>query len=227
MPRVDLVAIPAGHFWMGSDPPEGNADEHPRRWTATGAFELCRTQVTNAEFAPFVERGYADRGLWSDAGWEWRCALAVDRPRFFGDPAWRAYEGPQQPVVGVSFHEAEAFARSLSLRLPSEAEWERGARGEDGRRFPWGDTFVAANAHFRGGVRHTLPVGSLPGGASPHGLLDCAGNVWEWCSDLYGPGLRAARGGGWNAHPPQLRCANRNAWPEAARFSNIGLRLAR
>ena len=225
--RVDLIAIEAGSFWMGSDPPEGNADEHPRRLATTGAYEIGRTPVTNAQFAPFVERGYADRALWDEAGWEWRTASAIDRPRFFGDEAWSACAAPEQPVVGVSFFEAEAFARFLSLRLPTEAEWERAARGEDGRRFPWGDDFLPVNAHFRGGVRHTLPVGSLPQGRSPHGLLDCAGNVWEWCSDRYGPGLRSARGGAWNAHAPQLRCANRNAWPDAARFSNLGLRLAR
>ena len=101
--------------------------------------------------------------------------------------------------------------------------------GEDGRRYPWGDPWEPTHAHHRGNARHTLPVGCFPAGASPHGLLDAAGNVWEWCDGSYGASdlLRPARGGGWNAHPPQLRCASRNGWPPDAQFSNIGFRTAR
>ena len=180
------------------------------------------------EFARVVAQGYADRSLWSEPGWEWRSRTGAVRPRFWDDPGWRAYLGPNQPVVGVSWYEAEAFAGFASARLPTEAEWERAARGEDGRRYPWGDGWDPARAHHRGGARHTLPIGCFPAGRSPYGLWDCAGNVWEWVQDPFGQGgLRAARGGGWNAHPPQLRCAHRNGWPEPARFSNIGFRLAR
>ncbi len=224
---MELVKIAAGQFWMGSDPPEGNGDEHPRRRVETGAYQIAIAPVTNADFAPFVGKGYRDRAVWSAAGWAWREREQIERPRFWDDEAWRPYLAAGQPVVGVSFYEADAFGRSLGLRLPREAEWERAARGEDGRRFPWGDEWDLSRAHHRGGPRHTLPVGSFPEGRSPHGLLDCSGNVWEWCSDAYQQGLRSARGGGWNAHPPQLRCASRNAWPEGARFSNLGFRLAR
>ena len=224
---MELVDIPAGPFWMGSDPPEGNDDEHPRRRVETAGYAIAMAPVTNAEFAPFIGKGYRERAAWSAAGWEWRERERIERPRFWEDEAWRAYLEPGQPVVGVSFHEAEAFARWLGLRLPAEAEWERAARGEDGRRYPWGEAWDPSRAHHRGGARRTLPVGSFPQGRSPHGLLDCAGNVWEWCAGEYAPGLRSARGGGWNAHPPQLRCASRNAWPANARFSNLGFRLAR
>jgi formylglycine-generating enzyme required for sulfatase activity len=132
-------------------------------------------------------------------------------------------------VVGVSWFEAEAYARLAGARLPTESEWERAARGEDGRRYPWGDAWDPARAHHRGGARHTLPVGCFPSGRSPHGLWDAAGNVWEWTADPFDSAgtLRSARGGAWNAHPPQLRCANRNAWPPSSRFSNISFRLAR
>src|SRR5438552_8089228 len=221
-------AVPAGKFWMGSDPPEGADNEHPRRLVETGAYEIGETPVTNAQFASFVQNShYQDPSCWSPAGWEWASSNRIDKPRFWDDPQWSAYLGPDQPVVGVSWYEADAFARSLGMRLPTEAEWQRAARGDDGRRFPWGDEWVPENAAHRGGRRHTLPVGSIPENRSPHGLYDCAGNVWEWCADAYAEGLRSARGGSWNAHPLQLRCAARNAWAPDARFSNLGFRLAR
>lgn len=221
-----LCAIPAGSFVMGSDPPEGAENEHPRRRVETGAYRIGETPVTNSEYAEFVREGYARRECWCGEGWAWREANAIVKPRFWDDPAWSAYLGPEQPVVGVSWYEADAFARFCGLRLPSEAEWERAARGDEGRRFPWGDEWDPDLAAHRGGARHTLPVRSIAKNRSPWGLQDCAGNVWEWCNDAYGPGLRSARGGAWNAHPPQLRCASRNAWPPEARFSNLGFRIA-
>jgi len=240
-----FLAIPAGEFWRGSDPPEGEPPEQPRLRARTAAFEIGLVPVTVGEFAEFVQRGYQERALWCDAGWEWRERNRVDRPRFWDDEAWRAYLGPNQPLVGASWYEADAYARFAGARLPSEAEWERAARGEDARRYPWGEEWDPARAAARGGPRHTLPVGCFPSGRSPHGLLDAAGNVWEWVTDSFdpelhrkllglgarqaapAPALRVARGGAWNAHPPQLRCANRNAWPADARYSNIGFRLAR
>lgn len=211
---------------MGSDPPEGNDNEWPRRRIATPAYRIGELPVTNADFARFVPAGYLERRFWSDEGWEWVCANGVRSPRFWGDPAWAHYLSAEQPVVGVSWYEADAFTRSCGLRLPSEAEWERAARGDDGRRFPWGDEWDPAVAAHRGGLRQTLPVGHFPGNVSLHGVRDCAGNVWEWCADLYAQRLRSARGGSWNAHPPQLRCASRNAWPPDARYSNLGFRAA-
>jgi formylglycine-generating enzyme required for sulfatase activity len=223
---VRLVAIPAGEFWMGSDAPEGGENERPRRRVATAAYRIGEVPVTNADFAPFVADGYAERSLWSDEGWEWVRRSSVRAPRFWDDPDWSSYLAGDQPIVGVSWYEAEAFARSLGMRLPTEVEWERAARGDDGRRFPWGDEWRPDLAAHRGGLRQTLPVGAFPGNVSPHGVRDCAGNVWEWCADEYTLGLRSARGGSWNAHPPQLRCASRNAWPASARYSNLGFRLA-
>ena len=237
-----LLPIPAGTFWMGSDPPEGADNEYPKRLVETEAYEIGETPVTNAEFGASIPSLYSDKAAWSPEGWAWREASGIDQPRFRGDVAWSDYLGPDQPVVGVSWYEADAFARHRGLRLPTEIEWERAARGDSGRRFPWGDDWIPANAAHRGGKRHTLPVGSIVQNRSPHGLYDCAGNVWEWCADVYSPGdtiaarsadgvpsslLRSARGGAWNAHPPQLRCASRNAWPPEARFSNLGFRVAR
>jgi gamma-glutamyl hercynylcysteine S-oxide synthase len=239
-----FLRVAEGEFWRGSDAPEGEPAEHPRLRARTGAFEIGLVPVTVHEFARFAARGYETRSLWSEAGWEWRERNAIDAPRFWRDEEWRAYLGPNQPVVGCSWYEADAYARFAGARLPSEAEWEHAARGEDGRRYPWGDEWDPSRAAARGGARHTLPVGCFPSGRGPHGLLDAAGNVWEWVADAFDPelyrklagiavepgppsGLRGARGGAWNAHPPQLRCANRNAWPPDARYSNLGFRLAR
>ena len=232
------AAIPAGEAWVGSD--DGDPGERPRRRVVTGAYQIDLLPVTVGRFAVFVEAGaYRDRGLWSEAGWEWlergvalpgtEAAGRIERPRFWGEEEWRGYLHPSQPVVGVSVHEAEAFARWCGRRLPREAEWERAAGGEDGRRYPWGDAWDGTLAHHRGGHRGTLPAGCFPGGRSPHGLWDCAGNVWEWNAAEPGgaAGQRSARGGGWNGHPSQLRCAARNAWPDGARFSHLGFRTAR
>src|SRR5258708_15636836 len=191
-----MCSVRAGEFWMGSDPPEGADNGPPRRRVKTGAYQIGETPVTNAQFAQFVQNGYRERAHWSEEGWAWRERDAVDKPRFWDDEAWRASLDPEQPVVGVSWHEADAFARSLGLRLPTEAEWERAARGDDGRRFPWGDEWVPEFAAHRGGARHTLPVASIAANRSPYGLYDCAGNIWEWCADVDSTGtpwaLRAA-----------------------------------
>jgi len=240
------VEIPAGPFLRGSRADIGLADEHPQRELYLSAFRISVVPVTFADFAAFVrEGGYARQELWSDEGWEARTREGWERPRFFGEPAWAHVTGPEQPACGVSFFEAEAYARFVQGQLPSEAQWEKAARGGDGRIYPWGDEWSEGCCSFRGGpMRAAPPVGSFPRGASPYGVLDMAGGVWEWCADWYdaayyarapdrdppGPartGVIVARGGAWNTLPLQNRTANRNAWKPSARFSNLGFRCAR
>ncbi len=244
-PRPDRppLAVAAGPFWRGTDPPAGAYNEWPRRRHVLSAFTIDPYPVTVTQYGRFIADGaYRRRELWSEVGWAF-VASGRPLPRFWDEAGWEAYVTPNRPVVGVSFHEAEAYARWARGRLPTEAEWERAARGEDGREYPWGEGFDPARCHHRGGHRGTLPIGCFPGGCSPAGAFDMAGNVWEWCQDFFDPAyyarapeldprgpadgeLHVARGGGWNAMPGQLRCANRNAWPPEARYSNLGFRLA-
>lgn len=240
-----MIRIPAGSFLRGSAEGTGLPGERPQRELFLSEFRIDERPVTFGDFRSFVDGGgYSTRALWSDAGWEFTQVNSWTRPRFWDEDEWKHVTGETQPVVGVSFFEAEAYARFANKRLPTEAEWEKAARGTDGRLYPWGHDWETGRCSFRGGpVRAAPAVGAFPLGASPFGVLDMAGGVWEWCSDWYdesyyarapdrdprGPEtgtMKSARGGAWNAMPLQNRCANRNAWKPTARFSNLGFRCA-
>lgn len=160
-----MVVVPAGPFLMGQD--EGPRSNRPQREVYLDAFSIDRTEVTNAAFADFVrETGFQPEG--------WDAARAV--------PA----DGGDYPAVGLLWREADAYCRWAGKRLPTEAEWEKAARGTDGRRYPWGEEWdpnlanTAESGH--GALR---PVGSYPAGASPYGALDLAGNAAEWVADYF------------------------------------------
>ena len=255
-PRAgEWVLVPAGRFVMGTDPeeePGQKPHESPRIQPSLSPFEVTRTPVTVAHYARFVDGGgYADRTFWSDDGWTWREGEGIVCPRFWSAEEraeWAPYLTPSRPVVGVSWYEADAYARWAGARLPTEAEWERTARGTVGSVYPWGDVWENDRAGWRDhGPRKTLPVGAFPRGESGCGALDMVGCVWQWCSDWYAPDAyasadardpsgpdapappprRVVRGGAWNTLRFSLRCANRNAYPPSARFSNLGFRCVR
>ncbi|HKQ69776.1 MAG TPA: SUMF1/EgtB/PvdO family nonheme iron enzyme [Polyangiaceae bacterium] len=228
--RVDRVSIAGGVFGMGEPPSE----------ETVAAFAIDRYPVTVASYAAFVESGgYRDRRLWSADGWAYRRANGIEAPRFWGESEWAAYLVPNHPVVGVSFYEAEAFARYREARLPTEAEWEKAARGTDARRYPWGNDWIDDACGVRGfGPRSTVPIGVFPKGVSPYGVRDMVGSVWQWCSDGF-RGWRAGGsagepsepmlqrttcGGAWNTQKWSLLCQSRNGFPVTARFSNLGFR---
>ncbi len=176
---MEMVYVPAGEFLMGSD--EGYDDEKPVHDVYLDAYWIDRTEVTNAQYRQCVEGG------------------ACPEPECWGDDR---FNGPDHPVVCVSWEDAVAYCQWAGARLPTEAEWEKAARGTDGREYPWGDTFDGtrlnycdANCEFEhkdtgvdDGYAQTAPVGSYPAGASPYGALDMAGNVWEWVANWYAEG---------------------------------------
>jgi eukaryotic-like serine/threonine-protein kinase len=219
---VEMVAIPAGEFLMGSDDPEADDNEKPVSKVFVGPFSIDKFEVTNGRYLRCIEAGICPR------------------------PPNRGYDDSTKanlPVTVVSYQAAVAYCRWVGKRLPTEAEWEKAARGTDGRRYPWGNTFEAERANVGYSVRATTPVGSYPQGASPYGVMDLAGNVWEWTSSLYKPypydpgdgredltarGSRVERGGGWYTPEWHARTTRRTASGHVyRRFSDLGFRCAR
>ena len=165
-----LVYVPGGDFEIGSD--LGEVDERPRRTIYLDAFWIDQTEVTNNMYARCVAEG--------------ACTLphspgSQTRPQYYGNPAYDNY-----PVIYVDWRQAKAYCSWAGRRLPTEAEWEKAARGLDGRPYPWGETLPESSLlNYASTLGDTAPVGSYPDGASPYGALDMLGNVWEWVSDCY------------------------------------------
>lgn len=191
------VVVPSGRFQQGQ---EGLPDAPPRA-VAISAFAIDRDEVSVEAFEVFVAAGgYADARWWSRDGWAWARA----HPQGSGADLRAAGRASSHPVVAVTWYEADAYCRWRGGRLPTEAEWERAACGEGGRRWPWGDDERAGVAWYSEGklghVRdvHTRPVAEQEADlAGPFGLRHAAGNVWEWTADVY-------HRDGWGADPPGL-----------------------
>jgi len=215
---MEFVLVPAGEFVMGGDYGPNN---HPPHLVYLDAYRIAKYQTTNARFVRFIrESGYAPEGDWRSSG---ECTPA-DYPGSY----------PDYPVINVSWNDAKAFCDFYGYRLPSEAEWEKAARGTDSRAYPWGNAWEVKKCNNYKGPRlkgmldmdqgrGTLPVGSFPAGTSPYGAMDMAGNVWEWCADWYekdyyalspyhtprGPESgsgRILRGGSWCGNSGLCRC---------------------
>ena len=191
------VEIPDGHFPMG----------HPGdRWpvnlpslqqsvvyeTAVSRYAIGKYPVTNMQYGAFiVDGGYSDKGrrFWTNAGWAWKAAGKINGPAYWDGHAWTI---PNHPVVGISWFEAVAYCNWLSsmtgrcFHLPTEAQWEKAAKGDQLRNWPWGDTFDVGMADTsESGIGQTTCVGLFTEAASMYGRYDCSGNVWNWCQTQF------------------------------------------
>ena len=226
-----MVYVPEGDFEMGSN--DGDGTEQPIHTVYLDAFWIDRTEVTNAMYADCVATG--------------SCTEPYSRESY----TYNSYYGNSQfddyPVINVDWNQAQAYCEWAGKRLPSEAEWEKAARGTDGRTYPWGDAIDCSMANYSGKdgrcVGDTTTAGSYPQGASSYGALDMAGNVWEWVADWYsneyygnspsknpnGPssgGNRILRGGSWHIGDNSARSANRDAESPDSVGNSIGFRCA-
>ncbi len=211
------VFVPDGKFNMGGYDPDAQPDEKPGRTVSISAFWMDKVEVTNAMYTLCVNAGVCKPP---------REIKSATRPSYFNNPDFADY-----PVIYISWNDADAYCKWVGGRLPTEAEWEYAARGGDYRIYPWGDNApdkTLANFNYESG--DTSRVGSYPNGASAFGVLDMAGNVWEWVSDYYNPAYYASapaenpqgpeqysvngprkvlRGGSWADGYKELRLANR------------------
>ena len=222
-----LRLVPAGFFWMGER--KEKKDERPYRLVYLDHYYIDEHPVTNAQYAAFVAR------------------TGSRRPPGFRPPRG-VTDWDRWPVTRVTWGEATAYAQWAGKRLPTEAEWEKAARGIDGRRWPWGDAdphpVESELANFGDRVGRPTAVGSYPDGRSPLGCLDMAGNVWEWCEDQYDgryyprsvprnpvcldgdPRYRVMRGGAYGYSAFTMRTAYRGWNLPSMRAAPYGFRCA-
>ena len=212
---IQWIDIPKGEFLMGDNfnDGEGAIDEQPVHTVYLDAYKMSKYEVTFQQYDTFCESTGRNK------------------------PNDNRFGRGDHPVIYVTWDDARAFCDWLSretgknIHLPTEAQWEKAARGTDRRKYPWGNTTLSCDlANYEPCVKHTMPVGSYPGGVSPYGVYDMAGNVYEWCYDWYdagyysissknnptGPstgGVHVCRGGGYLSYAEKLRCCNRTSYP--------------
>ena len=232
---IELIRIPAGPFLYGSVDSDKMArdNEKPQRTVDLPEYWIGRTPVTNDQFARFVRatghKTTAEREgsgfAWTGSRWEGVKGADWLHP---GGPSTSSSGKGNHPVVQVSWDDAQAFCNWAGLALPVEEQWEKAARGADGRVWPWGNEPPAAeHCNFNMNIKDTTPVGKYsPRGDSPYGCADMAGNVWEWTGSWYTEGsTRALRGGAWNGNGQNSRAASRNYDNPRLRNNYVGIRV--
>ncbi len=248
----EMILIPAGSFTMGDTNGDGEPRERPAHTVTLDAFYIAKFEVTNADWRKFRDDpDYNDPKLWPEGR-----VMPKDQIPYWSQPnnhGGATAGSDPYPVLGVNWDGATAYCNWLSrktgkkYRLPTEAEWEKAARGTTKNRFPWGNDISHDYANYVG--KHSfdtgMPVGSFPKGASPYGVMDMAGNVMEWTNDWYsrdyyqssprknpkGPATgayRVLRGGSFFFEQQDLRVyARSGAWPSFQSFRMVGFRVAR
>ena len=248
----DMVRIKGGGFLSGNNGIEALDNEKQAHWESIESFWIDRFPVTQGQYQQFMEAGgYRQRQYWSEEGWQWLQSNPVNHPSH-----WIATEGKKHPVCGVSWYEADAYARFVGKRLPTEGEWEKAASGIIGNPdskgaalksvYPWGNHPPTANHCNHGASRWgTTPVDSFPLGQSAYGCYDMIGNIWEWTGTWFHPYCgfepypykgyslayfddlhRVLKGGSWATQAPVLRSAFRNWYEPRIRIHFAGFRCA-
>ena len=221
-----MVYVPAGEFTMGSN--DGDSYDKPIHTVALDAYWIDRTEVTNVMYAICVQVGDCQTPSNTSSS---------TRNSYYGNSQYADY-----PVIYVDWNTAQTYCGWAGARLPTEAEWEKAARGTDERTYPWGSSSPGSSLlNYNQSVGDTTAVGSYPAGVSPYGALDMAGNVWEWVNDWYGETYysqspssnpqgpvsgndRVLRGGSWGSYVGDFRSAVRSGYYPTVFNKNIGFR---
>ena len=244
----EMIQIPAGEFEMGNDGIDALDNERPRHRIYVDSYWIDRYPVTCQDYRQFItDGGYQNRELWLAEGWEWVQANGITQPLYWLENA----DGDDYPVCGVSWYEADAYARFVGKRLPTEAEWEKAACWDvkTGRSnpYPWGEMFPDDERCNHNNIhRGTTPINVFSAGKSASGVQDMLGNVWEWTaswfdgyqgfeyypyrgySQAYFDGKhRVLKGGSWATRPWALRCSFRNWYYPEVRQILAGFRCAK
>ena len=245
--EAEMILVPDGEFLMGSKEADHKAgtDEKPAHTVTLDAFWIDRTEVTNAHYAQFLNILGGHLGTCGGQDCietqveEKDSHILRQEGRYVVDSSFEDH-----PVTEVTWYGARAYCTWAGGRLPTEAEWEKAARGVDGRLYPWGSGAPTCDmAQYGDCSGATAPVGSRPAGASPYGVLDMAGNVWEWVADWYDPAIydsspaqnpqgpdsgerKVFRGGSWGYPPTFLRVSDRARNHPTYAGLNVGFRCA-
>ena len=225
LPDIDWVEIPGGEFLYGKE----------KESRKINAFNISRYPITNTQYQAFInEGGYEDDRWWQEL------SERITKPKKQKTPIKLEWNQPNRAREKVSWYEAIAFCRWLSfqlgytVQLPTEEQWERAARGTDGREYPWGNEYVSGHAYGPHNLVQTSAVGLYPSGATSEGVLDLAGNVREWCLNEYqdpentaleGDGPRVLRGGSWGTNPDNARASFRDWGYPVNRYYDVGFRV--
>jgi len=220
-PFIEMVYIPPGVFTMGDN--NGDNDEKPVHKVHLNGYYISKYEITQIQYKKFIEQ----------------------TKRKIPSCDWSPVNKPNYPVVCVDWNDAKAFCAWAGGRLPTEAEWEKAARGTDARKYPWGNSEPNCNfLNYLGCTNSTTAVGAYNAGKSPYGIYDMTGNVWEWANDWYennyyahspsknpqGPStgsLRVTRGGSLSYDATDVRCSNRSGSAPAEKFFDVGFRLVK